>query len=1015
MAEKPDKKYIEVAGDWELSDQKLAGKIRQSFLDVATAEGNRGKTWITRSAGLGKNIPNTGLKQLYTSGTKSLQYTGGRRTFDEYVQADKDIKQKYFEWKKKGKTGPAPPRNIQETQKSHLNKPRTTIGSIITHAAKEYNKNLRLKGLQDKMPEKAIQAMLAEKEIKVLPITASKFTGEGISWHEGKDRREAYIKGIGAKQKAYFTRSGTLESKPEQMAREFYNQVAEYVKARGVRTKTATTKVRDYFIDAVNAKKFKNKAVEKEFKAGARQFLFNKELDIQFKNPDQVYLTEDALESIKGWHPGSKITDLMSAGYEKQKYHQFPGDIESKYVGSKTITAEASGQGPDLPENVKLASTSQTRDYGINVDRMTERYVSSHFAEMIDDEGNLIQKFQNPLVETPVTSWMDELGSQHEGTIKETKVLTTKPLWVTSVYEDKFSDVPDYNPPTSPFAGQGKGGKIAHTWMKEGQVYWSEQVDTGVTPSEYVEKLNVADPPKTALTTNLRAAQQHAHAVTTSYSTETDAVKEFLKPPAEFDAQTGEMVSAVAPTVDTNQHMDRTNLLMQQDMENIEAKYGNKDKNTLLTAYDAGKVGQSVNPDQNAIKPVKEIRTQLMEDAGTTSVTAIPGEKQKIVKPTFEEKVKLSQWKEFTQNEPDKWDAYVQKKIAEYNERGQKPYVKLPPVKGDTIAHLKKGDKVSSPTENFLKFMGKRETPAVDRSEYLVKNMTKYMDDPYIGPSNQPIDDFPENVYEQGSQMSAKELLMDDQYEEMKANNARIEAARNAPKIPQFKPGDVLTYGIGGKTQSFDVVVSKGENIHGINVVYSKAPETKGWKSTEVSTGRSLFSGGTRKEVIAATQKHFGDPKNVEKALSVIKDVRKKNITTGAGPSPETIELFKSRVTGEYMTQGKVKKTAVKQLGKNVGKIIKGPGGTSTLGIFGMLMAPIGAMGDVVRHEKAKREKLAMKYPPYRKKKSGLSLLIDAPEGSYEQAFSHRISPESMGGLYPSLDTIKKRKYMDIQ
>ena len=41
MAEKPDKKYIEVAGDWELSDQKLAGKIRQSFLDVATADGIR--------------------------------------------------------------------------------------------------------------------------------------------------------------------------------------------------------------------------------------------------------------------------------------------------------------------------------------------------------------------------------------------------------------------------------------------------------------------------------------------------------------------------------------------------------------------------------------------------------------------------------------------------------------------------------------------------------------------------------------------------------------------------------------------------------------------------------------------------------------------------------------------------------------------------------------------------------------------------------------------------------------
>ena len=983
MAEKPEKRYIEVAGDWELSDRDLASKIRQSFLNVATAEENLGKIWITRSAGLGKVDEKTKIKGQWTAGSKSLQWTGGRKTWDDYLEADKEIRKKYHEWKNKGKIGKAPPKSIKETEKTHLLKPRTSVGSIVVHAAREYNRNLRHKALQEKMPEKAIHDLLDKKGIHILPVTQEKFSQQGVTWQESIDRREAYIQGIGAKQKAFFTRSGTLESKPEQMAREMFERVAQYVKERGIRTKTAPTKVRDFFIDAVNAKKFKNKEMEKEFKAGARQFLINKELDIHYKgDSSKPYLTEDAWESIKGWHPGSVLTDLSSANYEKPQYKQISGQTETTYVGSKTITGETIGEGPDLPENVKLASTSLSRDHGVNVDRMTERYGSSHFAQMTDDEGKIIQKFENPRVETPVTSWMDELGSEHEGTIKETKVLTTKPQWVTSISEDIWSDVSDYNPPMSAFPGQGKGGKIAHTWLKEGQVYWSEQVDTGVTPSEWVNTLDVAETPKTALTTNLRAAQQHAYGTTTKHTSVKDAVKEYLNPPAEFDAQTGEFVTGIAPDVDTAAHLDRTNLLMQQDMENIEAKYGRKEPGTLLTSYDAGKTGQTVDPDQSGIKPVSEIRTQVMEDAGTTSVTAIPGEKQKVLKPTHAQLIGMSKRKEFALSEPEKYKAYIEQKIKEYKDRGEKPYVKPPPERGATIAHLGKGQKVSTPTADFLEFMGKRETPAVD--------MTKYMGEGDLG--------IP------GATTSNTAPI----------TQADIAPQVDAPKIPQFKPGDVLTYGIGGKTQSFDIVVSKGENIHGINVVYSKAPDTKRWKSSEVSTGRYLFEGGTRKEVIAATQKYFGDPKNVEKALTVIKDVRKKNVTTGAGPSPETIELFKSRVTGEYMTKGKVKKTAVKQLGKNVGKVVRGPVGGSTLGIFSMLMAPIGAVGDVVRHERAKREEKAMKHPPYRRKKSGLSLLKGAKDGTYGSALLHRMAPQEMGGPFPSLETIRKSKYKGI-
>ena len=996
-----EKRYIEVAGDWELSDHDLVEKIKQNFLNVATAKENQGKIWITRGTGMGKD------GKLFTEGSKNLQHTGGRKDFAGYVESSNKVKAAHHKWVDKGKITKEPPRNLAQTEKLHLIKPRTSVGSIISHAARDYNKQIYQKALSEGLPAKAAEARKNAQGIRILPVTTGKFASEGRSWQEKVDLREAYIKGIGAKQKAFFTRSGTLESKPEQMAREMYDRVAAYVKEQGLVKKTSLTKTRDFFIDAVNAKKFKNPEMAKEFKAGARQFLINKELDIQYKgDSSKPYLTRDALEAIKGWHPGSLIT---SASQTIPNYAQLPGKTETTYTGNTLVNAVTRQEGPDLPENVKLGKGDQA----VHVDRMTERYLSSHFAEQLDEQGQVIQKFENPNVEEPVTTWMDELGSEHEGTIKETKVLTTKPQWVTSIYEDIWSDVSDYNPPMSAFPGQGKGGKIAHTWLKEGQVYWSEQVDTGLTPSQWVNTLDVAETPKTALTTNLLAAQQHAYGMQSPHSVTTDALKEFVKPKAEFDVVSGEKIAAVAPSVDTDQHLDRTNLLMQQDMENISdvAKQGFKPGGkTLLTAFDAGKVGQSVDP-ESPIKPISEIRTQVMEIPGTLSVRVVPDQSEGIFQPTYEERQQMAKFKEDTQANREAWDRQVARKIQEFEARGRKPYVAPKPVQGQTIAHLGKGDKKSTLINSLAELAAKRKgggdlgipgattsnTPPIE-SEWFsnLKAARMYHD-------GVP-EDFPSNVYEGGSQMSANELLMDDQLEEMKAQNAKNEAAKNAPKIPQFKSGDVVKY-TNKEGQSYSMTVSKGEHIHGINIVYHKAP--KGWASSEVSTGRRMFTGGTRKDVIAKTQKFLSDPKEATNALKVIKEVRAKNAKAGIGPSGETIELFKSRVTGEYTTKKGVRKAGVKALAKAAK-----PVGSTTLNAltaFSLISPFVGAFGAVVQEQKRDEESKAAYplHPP--KKKSLLTRFSEMKKEDYYQALSHRFFPEEVYGEhgYSSLKRVK--------
>jgi len=991
-----EKRYIEVAGDWELSDHDLVEKIKENFLNVATAKENQGKIWITRGTGMGKD------GKLFTEGSKNLQHTGGRKDFAGYVESSNKVKAAHHKWVDKGKVTKEPPTNLAQTEKLHLIKPRTSVGSIISHAARDYNKQIYQKALSEGLPAKAAEARKNAQGIRILAVTTGKFSSEGRSWQEKVDLREAYIKGIGAKQKAFFTRSGTLESKPEQMAREMYDRVAAYVKEQGLVKKTSLTKTRDFFIDAVNAKKFKNPEMAKEFKAGARQFLINKELDIHYKgDSSKPYLTRDALEAIKGWHPGSLIT---SASQTIPNYAQLPGQTETTYTGNTLVNAVTRQEGPDLPENVKLGKGDQA----VHVDRMTERYLSSHFAEQLDEQGQVIQKFENPNVEENVTTWMDELGDEAETTMKKTKTYSTRGgtwSWESPTQATIWKDYP-------------------------GQIYWSEQVDTGLTPSQWVNTLDVAETPKTALTTNLLAAQQHAYGMQSPHSVTTDALKEFVKPKAEFDVVSGEKIAAVAPSVDTDQHLDRTNLLMQQDMENISdvAKQGFKQGGkTLLTAFDAGKVGQSVAED-SPIKPISEIRTQVMEIPGTLSVTAVPDQSEGTFQPTFEERQQMAKFKEDTQANREAWDRQVARKIQEYEDRGRKPYVAPKPVKGQTIAHLGKGDKKSTLINSLAELAAKRKggdmsnymgegdlgipgattsntapiteadiAPTVSKKDVqnprtkianlLINSPDSEMPEdygkffrsqaeaidqresasprkPYMQQRQELIDsgevppDYFDEKYMGKNERGQTEIQRYDQsralekwrYETgltdwrgnvIKGTDFGLKKPPEKPperKIPQFKSGDVVRY-TNKEGESYSMTVSKGEHIHGINIVYHKA--AKGWASSEVSTGRRMFTGGTRKDVIAKTQKFLSDPKEATNALKVIKEVRAKNAKAGIGPAAETIELFKSRITGAYDTKTNVRKKAVKTL---VNKLpnIKGSSKAilPALGIGSLLVAP---------------------------------------------------------------------------
>jgi len=207
---------------------------------------------------------------------------------------------------------------------------------------------------------------------------------------------------------------------------------------------------------------------------------------------------------------------------------------------------------------------------------------------------------------------------------------------------------------------------------------------------------------------------------------------------------------------------------------------------------------------------------------------------------------------------------------------------------------------------------------------------------------------------------------------------------RGEQREAKFKKGDIIRYNY-PDNEYLEINVSQGEHIKGINIVYHKAVSGKGWSATEVATGRSMFAAGTRKEVIAHTQKYFADPKNVTSALQTVKEVRASNLKAGIKPSPETIELFKSRTTGEFTTKAGVRKEGVKAL---AGKVK--PAGTTMINALGAitLMSPlIGAYG-ALKKTNIEEAEAKSAYPLYNVKPRGITA------EDYGQSLWHRLAPQ---------------------
>ena len=348
----------------------------------------------------------------------------------------------------------------------HLRRPHTDLGSIIYHTAREYNTRLKKKLIDQGLPAPQVQSQLAKRAIKVRPMLISASHTKQYGRKVATEIRERAIEELGKKQVITFTRSGDIERKYERGARQLFENLQEARKDSGFKSKGASDKLIDQFIDEVNVEIDGKPKYSHEFKEGAYKFLLNKEADWHFSTDvDERLLTDQRLQDMRTW------TALS-----------------------------------DLPETLEYNKPVAVGDYA---------YASDYVAEEFPDDKK---------VPTLVTSSGDELPpAGTDPTIKETKVSMTRPQWKTSIITDRFSDVPDYNPSMSAFPGQGEGGKIAHTWLDEGQIYWSEQIDTKLRESELVASSKPVKPNVSAISSSysdVMAAAQHKGT--------TDAVSELI-------------------------------------------------------------------------------------------------------------------------------------------------------------------------------------------------------------------------------------------------------------------------------------------------------------------------------------------------------------------------------------------------------------------------------------------------------------------------------------------------------
>ena len=183
----------------------------------------------------------------------------------------------------------------------HLRRPHTDLGSIIYHTAREYNTRLKKKLIDQGLPEPQVQSQLAKRAIKVRPMLISASHTKQYGRKVASEIRERAIEELGKKQVITFTRSGDIERKYERGARQLFENLQEARKDSGFKSKGASDKLIDQFIDEVNVEIDGKPKYSHEFKQGAYEFLENKEMigkDFYVNMGDQKLETD--IYRIKG-------------------------------------------------------------------------------------------------------------------------------------------------------------------------------------------------------------------------------------------------------------------------------------------------------------------------------------------------------------------------------------------------------------------------------------------------------------------------------------------------------------------------------------------------------------------------------------------------------------------------------------------------------------------------------------------------------------------------------------------
>jgi hypothetical protein len=341
--------FYEFKGNPKFSNPSDIAKIQEQFIEYATDPKRKNVTWVTRSTGMGKN-----KDQLWSNPTKSvypqaalggkfgethkvdLNIPSHRKKVEVYVPDVKASQDAYHEKM-------ASKRPLKSNPK--LMKPRSDLGSIIINAANTYNTNLKRKLTRESIPFKNAKGgqkwrneQYQQQKIKTRSFVVSGsaikyFKDQGMSandaWIAATEARENAIKSLGKRKVVTVTSSAEFEGKHERAARNLYEGLQQRRKEAGYKSVNASDKITDEFIDEVNTKV---KGVNKyswDFKAGALQFLENKQIDwaksFESGSEPTTLMSDQRLEDTRDWGGKSTLTNYWAENI-KQEASGISGD-----------------------------------------------------------------------------------------------------------------------------------------------------------------------------------------------------------------------------------------------------------------------------------------------------------------------------------------------------------------------------------------------------------------------------------------------------------------------------------------------------------------------------------------------------------------------------------------------------------------------------------------------------------------------------------------------------------------